>query len=90
MPPSGEEEKVIINGGNSGTILIANAGLLAEVCSRIYDRTESGHLPDAKKLVLLANEIENDSFKIQKKIFKFQREFLRQVEFDGPWPDSMS
>ena len=82
--------KVIINGGNAGTISIANAGLLKEVCSSIYHHLEDGRkLPDPTKLVKLANEIEDMTFDVQHKIFKFQREFLEQIGFTGPFPRSM-
>lgn len=84
-------EKVIINGGDAGTISIANAGLLKEVCTSIYRHLEEGRtLSNPTKLVTMANEIEDMTFDVQKKIFKFQREFLEQIGHTGPWPRSMS
>lgn len=72
-----EEIKIILNGGISGSVL-------SEICSVIYDFTESGgRFPDAPKLVKLANEIEN-------RVFEFGKEVLRQQGFNGPWPKSMS
>jgi len=82
--------KVIINGGDAGVISIANAGLLKEVCTSIYQHLESSTLPNPSKLVRMANEIEDMTFDVQAKIFKFQREFLEQIGFTGPFPRSMS
>lgn len=94
MPDDGkgcpECAKVIINGGDAGTISIANAGLLKEVCNSIYQHLEEGTLPNPTKLVKMANEIEDMTFDVQHKIFKFQREFLEQIGFTGPFPRSMS
>lgn len=70
--PGGEEEKIIINAGIAARVLDA-------VCERLYERFEKGwEVPDVKKLVILANELED-------KAFAFEREFLDQVGFKGPY-----
>jgi hypothetical protein len=79
-PPSGCPEceaKIILNGG-------VTARLLDEICYVISERVEQGFkFPDALKLVKMANKLEDDAF-------KFQREVLEQLGFQGPWPKSMS
>lgn len=70
--PGGEEEKIIINAGIAARVLDA-------VCERLYDRFEKGwEAPDIKKMVVLANELED-------KAFAFEREFLDQAGFKGPY-----
>lgn len=78
MPnPTGDEEKVIINGG----IAALN---LTEICGRIYDRIEGGYtFPNIKALVIQANKIEDE-------IDKFRRMYLEGSGFTGPWPHSLS
>lgn len=76
-PPSGDEEKVIINGG------IAASNLEA-VCERIYDRISQGYqFPNIKDLVKQANKIEDE-------IDKFRRMYLEGSDFHGPWPKSLA
>lgn len=71
------EQKLILNGG-------ITARVLDETCARIYDFVEAGKtFPRAKKLVEMANKLEDDAF-------KFSREVLEQMGFKGPWPNSMS
>jgi hypothetical protein len=73
----GEEEKIIINGGIA-------ARVLDEICKSIYNYQErGGTFSDPEKLVLMANKIEDLAF-------KFTREVLEQMGFEGPWPHSMS
>lgn len=87
------EQKIILNGGSAGAILAGNIKLLEEVCNAIYRAVEdagNGHpFTDPHQLVVLANELENDALTMQGKIFAFQREFLTQIGFTGPWPESM-
>lgn len=76
QPPTGDEEKVIINGGIAATNL-------ESVCERIYDRLEGGyHFPNIKALVVQANKIEDE-------VDKFRRMYLEGSEFEGPWPHSL-
>ena len=68
--------KIILNGGIA-------ARVLDETCHAIYGFVESGReFPDAHKLVVLANKLEDDAF-------KFTREVLEQIGFQGPFPHSM-
>lgn len=87
------EQKIILNGGSAGAVLTGNIELLKETCSRIYDLVDSHptHKPftDPSVLVELANELEDDALRIQRKIFAFQKAVLEQVGFRGPWPMSM-
>lgn len=77
-PPYGpDEEKIILNGGIA-------AAVLSETCASIYAFVEAGGVfPDGKKLVKMANEIED-------KVFEFTKESLKQRGFSGPWPKSMA
>ena len=79
-PPSGCpecEQKIILNGDVS-------AKVLESTCERIEAFVAAGRkFPDALKLVKMANDIEDS-------VFKFQREFLDQIGFKGPWPKSLS
>lgn len=86
------EQKIILNGGSAAAIQRGNAELLEKTCEQIYNRVRSEPHPfiNPLKLVKLANEIENDALALQHRIFAFQREFLKQVGFEGPWPDSMA
>lgn len=85
------EEKIILNGGSAAAILTGNAALLEKTCTQIYRRVAAEPRPFTNPLALveLANEIENDSLALQAKIFAFQKEFLTQIGFTGPFPDSM-
>ena len=77
IPPNGEEEKVIINGGIA-------ASNLAAICERIYDRIEADYeFPNIKQLVLQANKIEDE-------VDKFRRMYLEGSDFHGPWPKSLA
>ena len=78
MPMSTPEEiKIILNGGIA-------ARVLDEICHSIYNHVEAGgHFSNAPKLVKMANEIEDD-------VFKFVREVLDQMGFQGPYPHSLS
>jgi hypothetical protein len=74
--PSGEEEKIIINGGIA-------ASNLAAICERIYERIEAGYeFPNVKALVIQANLIEDE-------VDHFRRMYLEGSEFEGPWPHSL-
>lgn len=76
-PECPECEKVVLNGGVA-------ARVLDETCHAIYSHLEAGHsLSNPKKLVVMANEIED-------KVFRFQREVLEQFGFKGPWPHSLT
>lgn len=76
-PPTGDEEKVIINGGIAATNLTA-------VCERIYDRIEAGYrFPNIKEMVKQANKIEDE-------VDKFRRMYLEGSDFKGPWPNSLT
>lgn len=70
------QAKIILNGGVA-------ARVLDETCQTIYQHVESGAtFPNELKLVEMANDIEN-------RVFKFQREVLEQMGFEGPWPNSL-
>lgn len=85
------EEKIILNGGSASAILNGNAALLDKLCTQVYRAVQREPHPftDPLKLVEMANEIEDDALALQAKIFAFQREFLVQVGFTGPFPASM-
>lgn len=72
-PPSGDEEKIIINGGVAARVLDI-------LCDRLYDRFEHGGLsPEAtREIVKRLNSIEDD-------VFKLERYFLDAVGFKGPY-----
>lgn len=92
QPPCPEcEQKIILNGGSASAILVGCAALLDKTCTQIYHAVEGGPHPFTRplRLVELANEIENDSLALQRKVFAFQKEFLTQIGFQGPWPESM-
>lgn len=75
-PPSGDEEKIIINGSVA-------ADVLTRVCDRIYDRIEAGYVfPNVKDLVKQANKIEDE-------VDRFRRMYLEGSGFSGPWPNSL-
>lgn len=75
-PPGGDEEKIIINGGVAARVLDI-------ICERLYDRIDKGWVPpDARKLVVMLNDIED-------RVFAVQREFLDQVTFKGPYPHAI-
>lgn len=85
------EEKIILNGGSASAILTGNAALLEKTCTQIYRQVAGSPHPftDPLRLVELANEIEDDALALQEKIFAFQKEFLVQIGFTGPFPTSM-
>lgn len=73
------EQKTILNGGVA-------ARVLDETCHTIYEFLErGGKFSDADKLslVTLANKLEDD-------VFRFQRKVLEGIGFKGPWPHSLS
>ncbi len=71
------EAKIILNGD-------ITARVLDSTCERIDAYVAQGKtFPDAHKLVVMANKLEDDAF-------KFEREVLSQMGFVGPWPHSMS
>ena len=88
---TGEEEKIILNGGSAGVLLNCSASLLEETCSTIYSFTEHDHF-DANKsteLVEAANKLEEMAFDFQRSVFKFQKKVLEAVGFSGPFPKTM-
>jgi len=71
------ETKIILNGD-------ITARVLDSTCERIDAFVGAGKtFPNAHKLVVMANKLEDDAF-------KFSREVLEQIGFEGPWPKSMS
>lgn len=73
------EAKVILNGGVA-------ARVLDETCSTIYSHIEAGKTfkdEDVQALVVMANKIEDD-------VFRFQRKVLESIGFKGPWPHSLT
>ena len=81
MPPPDPNEcpeceaKIILNGDVSAKVLEAT-------CERIEAFVAKGRtFHDARKLVDMANDIEN-------RVFIFQREVLEQIGFRGGWPNS--
>lgn len=71
------EEKVILNGDITAKVLEATCERIEAFVGR------GGKFPDAKKLVEMANKLEDDAF-------KFSKEVLKQIGFEGPWPKSMA
>jgi len=72
VPPSGEEEKIILNGGIA-------ADVLNRVCARLYDRFEKGqHLPNQAEIIVKLNLIEDEAFKVV-------RLYLDGTGFEGPY-----
>lgn len=70
------EVKIILNGDVSARVLEAT-------CERIEAFVAQGReFPDGLKLVKMANEIEDS-------VFRFQREVLEQIGFQGPWPHAL-
>ncbi len=70
------EAKIILNGD-------ITARVLDSTCERIDAFVASGGVfPDAHKLVVMANKLEDDAF-------AFTKEVLSQIGFAGPWPKSM-
>lgn len=71
------ETKIILNGDIAAKVLNA-------ICERIEAHVAAGKtFPDPLTLVQMANKLEDDSF-------KFAKEVLKQMGFQGPWPHSMS
>ncbi len=71
------EAKIILNGD-------VTARVLDSTCERIDAFVALGKtFPDAHKLVVMANKLEDDAF-------KFTKEVLTQMGFEGPFPKSMS
>ena len=71
------EAKIILNGDVTARVLDAT-------CEIIDKFVESGKkFPHARKLVEMANKLEDDAF-------AFQKEVLTQIGFAGPWPHSLS
>ena len=72
------EAKIILNGGVA-------ARVLDETCHSIYEFLERGKFSDADKfaLVVLANKLEDDAF-------KFQRRALEAMGFKGPWSNALT
>lgn len=71
--------KVILNGGVA-------ARVLDETCTTIYNFLEEGGKfkdADIKALVIMANKLEDD-------VFRFQRKVLESIGFTGPWPHSLT
>lgn len=70
------EAKIILNGDIA-------AKVLESICERIEVFVAAGRtFPNAHKLVVMANKLEDDAF-------KFTREAMEQIGFQGPWPKSM-
>lgn len=71
------EQKIILNGDVAAKVLEAT-------CERVEAFVDKGNkFPDAKKLVEMANKLEDDAF-------AFSKEVLTQIGFKGPWPKSMN
>lgn len=71
------DTKIILNGDVTARVLDA-------ICERIDAFVASGKtFPDAHRLVVLANQLEDLAF-------EFSKEALIQMGFKGPWPHSMS
>ncbi len=70
------DTKIILNGDIAAKVLEAT-------CERIEAFVSAGKtFPNAHKLVVMANKLEDDAF-------AFTREVLEQIGFSGPWPKSM-
>lgn len=77
--PCPECAKVILNGGVA-------ARVLDETCHSIYEFLEGGGKfsdEDKQALVVLANALEDD-------VFRFQRRVLEAMRFQGPWSNALT
>ena len=77
LPCPACDAKIIINGDTAAKEL----EITCESIERFLDK--GGVFPDALKLVMKLNHIED-------LVFKFKREVLEQQGFEGPWPHSLT